>query len=117
MPVVPAEAPGQDSLTRAWHDLRSEGRLGAEAAGLARAVRWLESGHQRWRTTHYSLAAAMLGSAHGSGYTEGVPYLRGCPDNRLFDLDEVAGTAAARRCPTAAWPIADPVPAGSRSHG
>ena len=28
--------------------------------------------------------ARMLGEAHGSGYTEGVPYLRKCLDNRLF---------------------------------
>jgi tryptophan 2,3-dioxygenase len=26
----------------------------------------------------------MLGEAHGSGYTAGVPYLRKCLDNRLF---------------------------------
>ncbi|WP_214370296.1 tryptophan 2,3-dioxygenase family protein [Pseudonocardia sp. H11422] len=87
VPVVRAEAPGLDNFSRAWQDLRARGPAAAE---LTRAVEQLEAGHQRWKTTHYSLAAAMLGSAHGSGYTEGVPYLRRCLENRLFDLDAAA---------------------------
>jgi tryptophan 2,3-dioxygenase len=48
------------------------------------ALTKLEGGHQRWKATHHSLAARMLGEAQGSGYTAGVPYLRKCLDNRLF---------------------------------
>ena len=48
------------------------------------AVVELEHRHQRWKTTHFRLAARMLGDAAGSGYTAGVPYLRQCLENRLF---------------------------------
>ncbi|WP_219414605.1 tryptophan 2,3-dioxygenase family protein [Pseudonocardia nigra] len=87
VPAVRAEAPGLDNFSRAWQDL---GARGPAAAELTRAVEQLEAAHQRWKTTHHSLAAAMLGSAHGSGHTEGVPYLRRCLENRLFDLGPVA---------------------------
>ena len=88
VPAVRAEAPGLDNFSRAWHET---GRQGPAAAELARTVAQLEACHQRWKTSHHSLAAALLGSAHGSGYTEGVPYLRRCLENRLFDLAEAAG--------------------------
>lgn len=48
------------------------------------AVVEMEHRHQRWKTTHFRLAARMLGDAAGSGYTAGVPYLRQCLENRLF---------------------------------
>jgi tryptophan 2,3-dioxygenase len=83
VPAVRAEAPSLDSFSRAWQDLGARGPAAAELAG---AVEQLEAGHQRWKTTHCSLAEAMLGSAHGSGYTEGVPYLRRRLENGLFDL-------------------------------
>jgi tryptophan 2,3-dioxygenase len=51
---------------------------------LDAAVVELERRHQRWKTTHFRLAARMLGDAAGSGYTAGVPYLRQCLENRLF---------------------------------
>lgn len=87
VPVVRAEAedPGHDTVTRAYLDLRNEGRFDrARWNRLDTAVSRLESGHQRWKSAHRGLAARMLGDAHGSGYTDGVPYLTECLGNRLF---------------------------------
>lgn len=81
VPEVRAEASSADSFTQAWHDVGDP-----DSAELVHAVERLEAVHQRWKTTHHALAASMLGDAHGSGYTEGVPYLHGCLDNRLFGL-------------------------------
>lgn len=97
MPGMRDEGASQDCFSDAWRDL---GVGGPAAGALLEAVGELESGHQRWRTTHHAPAASMLGGAHGSGHPEGVPYLRGCLDNRLFDL---RGADAARpRSPLAA---------------
>ncbi|MFI1568163.1 tryptophan 2,3-dioxygenase [Streptomyces sp. NPDC020490] len=38
----------------------------------------------RWRQTHYRLAVRMLGTASGTGYTEGTPYLRSVRDIPVF---------------------------------
>ncbi|MFD9517134.1 tryptophan 2,3-dioxygenase family protein [Streptomyces sp. NPDC059979] len=111
VPAVRAEAqePGHDSVVRAYLDLRrSSPAFPVSRAGrISRALRvsrvsrvfragrveWgvldaslgrLEECHQRWKSTHRSLAVRMLGTAHGSGYTDGVPYLSGALDNRLF---------------------------------
>ncbi|MFJ7266614.1 tryptophan 2,3-dioxygenase family protein [Streptomyces sp. NPDC099050] len=87
VPVVRAESedPGHDTVTRAYRELRNAG--GPGRAGWDRldtAISRLESGHQRWKSAHRGLAARMLGDAHGSGYTDGVPYLTRCLENRLF---------------------------------
>ncbi|CAL9338617.1 tryptophan 2,3-dioxygenase family protein [Streptomyces sp. enrichment culture] len=80
-----AEAPGHDTVVRAWLDLRQAGRFAeAEWHVLDAALNRLEATHHRWKSTHRSLAARMLGSARGSGHTDGVPYLTQCLDNRLF---------------------------------
>ncbi|MFD6888286.1 tryptophan 2,3-dioxygenase family protein [Streptomyces sp. NPDC059957] len=87
VPAVRAEVeePGHDTVTRAYLDLRNEGRFDrARWNRLDRAISRLESGHQRWKSAHRGLAARMLGDAHGSGYTDGVPYLTKCLENRLF---------------------------------
>ena len=69
----------------AYLDARRDGTFTADEWDvLDAALNKLEGGHQRWKATHHSLAARMLGEAHGSGYTAGVPYLRKCLDNRLF---------------------------------
>ncbi|WP_327044008.1 hypothetical protein OG320_19760 [Microbispora sp. NBC_01189] len=44
----------------------------------------LERVHQRWKRTHWKMASRMIGAEVGTGYTEGVPYLRDALDNRLF---------------------------------
>lgn len=87
VPAVRAEAedPGHDTVTRAYLDLRNEGRFDrARWSRLDTAIGRLESAHQRWKSAHRGLAARMLGDAHGSGYTDGVPYLTECLGNRLF---------------------------------
>jgi tryptophan 2,3-dioxygenase len=91
VPAVRDEAEGHDSLARALADLRVTGPRPA-AAALGDAVAALEDAHQRWKTTHHSLAVRMLGDAAGSGHTTGVPYLAACRANRLVD---VRGDAAA----------------------
>ncbi|MER5481714.1 tryptophan 2,3-dioxygenase family protein [Streptomyces sp. NPDC002812] len=87
VPAVRAEVqdPGHDTVTRAYLDLRNEGRVDrARWNRLDMAISRLERGHQRWKSAHRGLAARMLGDAHGSGYTDGVPYLTQCLGNRLF---------------------------------
>ncbi|WP_168724193.1 tryptophan 2,3-dioxygenase family protein [Streptomyces sp. A1547] len=99
VPAVRAEAEeaGHDSLARACLDIRGEGGFSqAQWTVLDAALGRLESRHQRWKATHRRLAMRMLGDAHGSGYTSGVPYLTECLDNRLFwQLGEVGATACA----------------------
>ncbi|MCB5181976.1 tryptophan 2,3-dioxygenase family protein [Streptomyces antimicrobicus] len=87
VPAVRAEAedPGHDTVTRARLDLHGERAVGpAERDRLDAALGRLEARHQRWKSAHRSLAVRMLGDAHGSGYTDGVPYLTECLGNRLF---------------------------------
>ncbi|MFE6846612.1 tryptophan 2,3-dioxygenase family protein [Streptomyces sp. NPDC057686] len=80
-----AEGAGHDSLTRACLGIRREGRFNqAERTRLDAALGRLESRHQLWKSTRRRLAMRMLGDAHGSGYTSGVPHLTECLDNRLF---------------------------------
>ncbi|MFJ6054160.1 tryptophan 2,3-dioxygenase family protein [Streptomyces sp. NPDC092307] len=87
VPAVRAEAEGEghDTVVRAYLDLRRSACFGeAEWNRLRGALGGLEERHQRWKSTHRSLATRMLGGAHGSGGTAGVPYLAECLDNRLF---------------------------------
>ncbi|MGW0367291.1 tryptophan 2,3-dioxygenase family protein [Streptomyces sp. NPDC002990] len=80
-----AEAAGHDTVTQACLDLRGAGAFGrAQWNRLDAALSRLESRHQRWKSAHRGLAVRMLGDAHGSGYTDGVPYLTRCLENRLF---------------------------------
>ena len=84
--AVRAEAlAGADDLSSAYLAARPQPHLdGPEWERFDAAVVELEHRHQRWKTTHFRLAARMLGDAAGSGYTAGVPYLRQCLENRLF---------------------------------
>ncbi|WP_329403263.1 tryptophan 2,3-dioxygenase family protein [Streptomyces virginiae] len=87
VPAVRAEAAGEghDTVVRAYLDLRRSARFDeAEWNRFRSALGGLEERHQRWKATHRSLAARMLGGEHGSGGTAGVPYLAECLDNRLF---------------------------------
>ncbi|MBW0088553.1 hypothetical protein I4I73_07115 [Pseudonocardia sp. KRD-184] len=85
VPVVRAEVlRGQDDLTAAATAARTADPDGPGWARFDAALGALEESHQRWKTTHVGLATRLLGDAHGSGYTSGVPYLRGCLRNRLF---------------------------------
>ncbi|WP_169526990.1 tryptophan 2,3-dioxygenase family protein [Sciscionella marina] len=51
---------------------------------LRRALLSLEEAHQRWKTTHLTLARRMIGDQTGTGYTAGTPYLASVLENRLF---------------------------------
>jgi tryptophan 2,3-dioxygenase len=86
VPAVQTDAvASHDDLSRAYLDARRDGTFNLQEWDvLDAAVTKLEGGHQRWKATHHSLAARMLGQARGSGDTAGVPYLRKCLDNRLF---------------------------------
>ncbi|MFD4870067.1 tryptophan 2,3-dioxygenase family protein [Streptomyces sp. NPDC058412] len=87
VPVVRAQAQdaGHDTVTHAYLDLRRRARFSwTDWNRFHTALGGLEERHQRWKSTHRSLATRMLGSARGSGDTEGVPYLTQCLDNRLF---------------------------------
>lgn len=88
-----AHSRNDQSLTTAYLDARQNGTSTDEDLALVEAaMAELENSHQRWKTTHHSLARRMLGDARGSGYTEGVPYLESCLDNRLFRHHPTAGT-------------------------
>ncbi|MGE2723034.1 tryptophan 2,3-dioxygenase family protein [Mycolicibacterium celeriflavum] len=86
VPAVRADAMiGHDSLSDAYLDARRELSFSPEGwDALDAALNNIENSHQRWKATHHSLAARLLGEARGSGDTAGVPYLRKCLDNRLF---------------------------------
>lgn len=86
VPAVQGDAmAGHDDISGAYLDARRDGMFTPEEWDvLDAALTKLEGGHQRWKATHHSLAARMLGEARGSGDTAGVPYLRKCLDNRLF---------------------------------
>jgi tryptophan 2,3-dioxygenase len=86
VPHVRAEADANpDDISRAYLDARRDGAFSApEWDAIDARLEQLEEAHQRWKTTHHSLAARMLGEATGSGYTAGVPYLKACVSNRLF---------------------------------
>lgn len=90
VPAVRAEVPRLDCFSAAWREVGADG---VDGAALATAVTALECGHRRWKRTHHSLAESMLGDAPGSGYTEGVPYLRRWLDERLFSVPCGRGAA------------------------
>ncbi|WP_232666507.1 tryptophan 2,3-dioxygenase family protein [Pseudonocardia sp. TRM90224] len=96
VPRVLADPPSDD-LTSAYLDgTRSAPEASAvEIGALDERIAAIEAAHQRWKGAHHGIAARMLGDAHGSGYTAGVPYLRACLDNRLFRLLTVERAARA----------------------
>lgn len=75
-----------------WTDLLStiehavsDGTIGQHGLELIQAAAAeLERVHQMWKQTHWRLADKMIGEDRGTGYTEGVPYLKDALENRLF---------------------------------
>jgi tryptophan 2,3-dioxygenase len=69
----------------------------ADFAMVRDAAQRLENLHQMWKQTHWKMARRMIGEQSGTGYTEGVPYLKAAIDNRLFagltDLEPGAARA------------------------
>lgn len=86
VPGVRTEAlAGPDTITGAFLDGCRSGRwTDPDRRAVEAALSDLERVHQRWKSTHRTLAGRMIGDAPGSGYTTGVPYLQACLDNRLF---------------------------------
>jgi tryptophan 2,3-dioxygenase len=55
-----------------------------DAEPLRQAMTEFSAAMRQWRNTHYRLARRMLGDVRGTGYTEGVPYLRDVVDIPVF---------------------------------
>jgi tryptophan 2,3-dioxygenase len=86
---------GQPSVEGCYRAAVAAGRLDAdEAAAVAAAMGRLGASYQRWRQTHFRLAARMLGDAQGTGYTEGVPYLKAVLATPLFSVAADPGQVA-----------------------
>ncbi|MFG3705911.1 hypothetical protein ACGF7U_14415 [Micromonospora sp. NPDC047670] len=67
---------GQPTVDEAYRSAVREGRLdGAGRALLARRMEAFAGALLQWRRTHHRIATRMLGPRHGTGYTEGTPYL------------------------------------------
>lgn len=82
---------GTATVEEALRGAVTTGRLGgADEAAVRKAMGRLAGAYQRWRQTHVRLATRMLGEATGTGYTEGVPYLRSVLGTPLFTLSDVA---------------------------
>ncbi|MFG2500626.1 tryptophan 2,3-dioxygenase [Streptomyces sp. NPDC048441] len=97
---------GMPSLDSAFRSAGVDGRLSPETRGIVgQAMEGFSNALVQWRKTHYRLAARMLGETRsGTGYTEGVPYLREARSVPVFR--EVPGESDGR-CPVGA-PYAPP---------
>jgi tryptophan 2,3-dioxygenase len=80
---------GLTTLDDAFREARVSGELDAtDRDRLTEAMHDFERMLRRWRNTHYRLAVRMLGSASGTGYTEGTPYLAAVRDIPVFQTLE-----------------------------
>lgn len=76
---------GQATLDEKFREARDAGELSdGDRAALESAMERFAGTLLRWRTTHHRLAVRMLGDVHGSGYTEGAPYLDACRSIPVF---------------------------------
>jgi tryptophan 2,3-dioxygenase len=81
---------GQSTLDDAFQEVCQSGDISEEDRDrLAAGMRGFASALLRWRNTHYRLAVRMLGDATGTGYTEGVPYLKSVRTIPVFRTVEV----------------------------
>jgi tryptophan 2,3-dioxygenase len=93
---------GQPTIAGALDDAIAEGRLTPAAhTALSAAMDRFEAAVMKWRKTHHSLAARMLGDRRGTGDTAGVGYLREARTIPVF----------AGRCPMGHGAVAQPVTA------
>jgi tryptophan 2,3-dioxygenase len=77
---------GQANLDDALASAAAAGLLSREVqAEVCAAMRGFEAAVFKWRKTHHSLAAHMLGERRGTGYTEGVGYLEQGKTIPVFD--------------------------------
>jgi tryptophan 2,3-dioxygenase len=76
---------GQATLDGALDAAIEAGALTPAAhTALSAAMDAFEAAIFKWRKTHHSLAARMLGERRGTGYTEGVGYLREAREIPVF---------------------------------
>jgi tryptophan 2,3-dioxygenase len=76
---------GLPELQAAVSAARAAGVLSpTELQKLSTAMDTFAAVLSQWRTTHYRLAVRMLGTAPGTGYTEGTPYLKSVLDIPVF---------------------------------
>jgi len=81
---------GQPTLDDAFQEIcQSDDISDEDRDRLADGMRGFASALLRWRNTHYRLAVRMLGNATGTGYTEGVPYLKSVRTIPVFRTVEV----------------------------
>ncbi|MEH1124757.1 hypothetical protein [Micromonospora sp. CPCC 206061] len=77
---------GIPSISDVYRQACEQGRLDPRSRGqFERAMRRFAAALVHWRQTHHRLAVRMLGDRPGTGYTEGVPYLRQVRRIRVFD--------------------------------
>ncbi|MFC8127151.1 tryptophan 2,3-dioxygenase [Streptomyces sp. NPDC057302] len=100
---------GMPSLDSAFRSADAAGRMTPATRDIVgQAMEGFSAALVQWRKTHYRLAARMLGETRsGTGYTEGVPYLREARSVPVFR--EVPGESGGR-CPVGA-------PSAPPSHG
>jgi tryptophan 2,3-dioxygenase len=76
---------GQPNLDETLKAVHASGDLSSDMhAAVCSAMQRFEGALLQWRQTHYRLAVRMLGRRHGTGYTEGVPYLDKARALRVF---------------------------------
>ena len=101
---------GQPNLDDALAAASAAGLLTrTEQAGVCAAMRSFQDAVFKWRRTHHSLAARMLGERRGTGYTAGVAYLEAGKSIPLFESCPMGFGAGAEReahAPPATCPVA-----------
>ena len=79
---------GQPNLDDALVRATASSLLTAEGyAAVRAAMDGFEAAILKWRKTHHSMAAHMLGDRRGTGYTEGVGYLAAVRTIPVFDAE------------------------------
>lgn len=86
---------GQPSIEAAYRAAERAGRLaGPDGALVRRRMTEFAAAVLQWRQTHYRLAVRMLGTAPGTGYTEGTPYLAAVRAIPVFTVTDEPTSAA-----------------------
>ncbi|MFJ8312988.1 MULTISPECIES: tryptophan 2,3-dioxygenase [unclassified Streptomyces] len=98
---------GMPTLDSAFRGADEAGRLSPQTRGIVgQAMEGFSTALVQWRQTHYRLAVRMLGEERsGTGYTEGVPYLR---EARSVPVFREAPSESGRPCPVTV-PLAPPL--------
>ncbi|MEU3766205.1 hypothetical protein AB0E55_14195 [Amycolatopsis keratiniphila] len=84
VPTVRQRASSDHDSLASWYCRQWTRWSDAESRMMTEALERLETSHQKWKRTHYSIAKSMIGSSGGTGGTEGIEYLRKRMEARLF---------------------------------